>query len=219
MPTCGAICAKFRALQGDVSRAKRRSQRSRKRLDERLQIKPGNFCEEKNTPDAIHIGIITTFIEPEARFDCLAREESKSPKAQKENEPKTHRAVEIQQRTPKWERGNRARIQAGPRLPPPAIKSAKVRNEVSSSGGAWAGNQALQKFLAPRIHDRESNRPDRAPIRFISEQPRNQEINVADPGSRISRSLVRTGSKRRPLLYSSIRKHWAARPSGLVSSY
>src|SRR6266478_3240651 len=56
-------------------------------------IKPGNFCEEKNTPDAIHIGIITTFMRPEAASIVFAREESKSPKAQKENEPKTHRAV------------------------------------------------------------------------------------------------------------------------------
>ena len=48
-------------------------------------IMSGNFCEEKNTPEAIHIGIITTFIRLEAASIVLAREASKSPKALKES--------------------------------------------------------------------------------------------------------------------------------------
>ena len=53
-------------------------------------IAAGNFCDEKNTPEAIHIGIITTFIRPEAASMVRAREASSSPKALKESEARRH---------------------------------------------------------------------------------------------------------------------------------
>ena len=55
--------------------------------------KSGNLCEEKNTPDKIHIGIMIRFIRPEAASMVCARDAINKPIAQKHSDPNTHKTM------------------------------------------------------------------------------------------------------------------------------
>ena len=51
---------------------------------------PEKRCAEKNTPERIHIGIITVFIRPDAASMVWAREAISNPRALNASDPKTH---------------------------------------------------------------------------------------------------------------------------------
>ena len=51
--------------------------------------KSGNLCDEKNTPETIHIGIITEFIRPDAASMVRAREAISNPRALNDIEAST----------------------------------------------------------------------------------------------------------------------------------
>src|SRR6266481_7283547 len=70
IPTCGAICAKFEPCSMFARNASMTAVNGSALMIG--CIISGNFCEEKNTPEAIHIGIITIFIRPEAASMVLA---------------------------------------------------------------------------------------------------------------------------------------------------
>ena len=59
--------------------------------------KSGNLCAEKNTPETIHIGIITEFISPEAASMVRARDAISNPKALNDSEAKHAQQRQIQQ--------------------------------------------------------------------------------------------------------------------------
>src|ERR1035437_11121778 len=54
-------------------------------------ITAGKREAEKKTPERIHIGSITRFINPEAASIVLARDDTRRPRAEKASEVRTHR--------------------------------------------------------------------------------------------------------------------------------